>query len=177
MKSPAPITPPALVISAVIIIALFLLTPPAASGGQAPSLLWKAKALESVERMGPLGDALKKVTKKWDSPEAKRLKCEAMVEAAFAIHLSPEFSATVHKTEGTLDFFKLILNGGADGLFDLTYVYEGYTHKATKVMNLPKNWEVIFPTNVKDLGLIVVPGACTIAISFADPFFYQVVEK
>jgi hypothetical protein len=161
----------------VLMVAVFPLSPCLASAAQSPSLLWKAKALESFERLGSLEDALKKVANRWNSSEAKRLRCESMMETAFASHVHPDLAPTVHKTGDGLEFFKVVLNGGENGLFDLTYVYDGNTHRATKVMMLPRGWEVIFPTEAKEIGFLVIPGACTIAVDFSDPFFYRVIEK
>ena len=146
---------------------------------QSPSTLWKARALEAAEKIESLSKKIEKMKgESLNSPEGRKFRCESLMEVAYASHLNPLLESIVHKIEGGIDFFKILLNAGEDsGFFDLTYVYEKDVHKATKLMSIPKQWEVIIPAGKKDIAFVVVPDFCTIAISFSNPFFYHVLDK
>jgi hypothetical protein len=81
--------------------------------------LWKARALEAGEKLQTLQKRLHALRERWNSQEAIEAKCEAMLETAFAMHLTHESIA--HKVlKSGWRAFKIVLNGGEQGLFDLT---------------------------------------------------------
>ncbi len=157
-----------------MVSAFLFLMPLQAAQAQSPSTLWKARAFEATEKLESLSKRLEKMKGNlWNSPEAKKLKCESVMEFAYASQLHPSLASMVHKTEEGIDYFKIILNAG-DNIFDLTYVYKGNTHMATKLMSLPKDWEVIISPKANNIVFIVMPGACSVALNLSNPFFYSV---
>ncbi len=171
--------PPFFGLITLMVSAFLSLMPLQAAHAQSPSTLWKARALEAAEKIESLSKKIEKMKgESLNSPEGRKFRCESLMEVAYASHLNPLLESIVHKIEGGIDFFKILLNAGEDsGFFDLTYVYEKDVHKATKVMSIPKQWEVIIPAGKKDIAFVLVPDFCTIAISFSNPFFYHVLDK
>jgi hypothetical protein len=70
------------------LLAVVLINTPAAS--QSVPQLWKARAFEAGERLRALRSKLEQFRDRWNSHEANYLKCESMLESAFALHLTHE---------------------------------------------------------------------------------------
>ena len=152
----------------------------------AASHLWKARARQA-------GDNLKILSTRIDALEGERavttadeLKCQALLEAAFARHLDEE--AAVHTVlAGGLEVFKIVLNGG-DGSFDLSYFYDatGSTVIAVQVLSVPRSWQltrsVSHPLNRRSILVSVNDGPdatprCVLAFGMNEPFFAYVVRR
>jgi hypothetical protein len=166
------------------LLALVLLSTPAAS--QSVPQLWKARALEAGEKLQALRRKLEQFRDRWNSQEANDLKCESLLESAFALHLTHESIA--HKIlKSDRHAFKIVLNGGDQGLFDLTYMYDppNWTLVSMEILALPRAWEVIHPRELKSAGgvmLLVRDKAdadprCVFGFSQDDPFLAHVVRS
>jgi hypothetical protein len=165
------------------LLGLVLFAAPVNSQLNAPQL-WKAKALEAGEKLQTLQKRLHALRERWNSQQANEAKCEAMLETAFAMHLTHESIA--HKVlRSGWHAFKIILNGGEQGLFDLTYIYDPATWNLTpvEVLSLPHAWELIHPVgDARKLGarLLVVKDSsegeprCVFGFSQEAPFFAHV---
>ena len=143
--------------------------------------LWKARALEAADKLKTLESKIDRLRGSWQSPEANALKCEVMLESAFILHLTEE--AIVHKVlDGGHHGFKIILNGGDQGVFDLMYVYDSRTWQLTaaSMFSLPKAWQLIFfaGTSPEVRGFILLiqgeqaaAPMCSMAFSPDKPFW------
>ena len=106
-----------------------------------------------------------------------------MLETAFALHLTHESIAHKVLNNGR-HAFKIILNGGERGLFDLTYIYDAKTWSITsmEVLSLPRAWEVIHPSEARAMGamfLVVKDNGeaaprCAFVFRQDSPFFAHV---
>lgn len=159
---------------------------PATAQVSAPQL-WKARALEAAEKLETLRSKVLSLQDRWHSQEANETKCEAMLESAFLLHLTHESSA--HKVlENGKHGFKIILNGGDQGLFDLTYFYDPKTWSLTsaRVLLLPQAWELVLPSGeLRGMGgiMLIIQGkeakrlTCTMGFSLTEPFWAHVVRS
>jgi hypothetical protein len=143
--------------------------------------LWKARALEAADKLKTLESKIDRLRESWQSPEANALKCEGMLETAFILHLTEE--AIVHKVQDKgMHGFKIILNGGDQGFFELMYVYDPQTWrlKATTVLSLPKAWQLVFTLAEGGGILLSIRGEratspmCNIGFSLTEPFWAYV---
>jgi hypothetical protein len=164
------------------LLAIALITTPLAAQMAAPQL-WKARALEAGEKLQALSRKLEALRDRWNTREANELKCEIMLESAFALHLTHESIA--HKIlKSGRHAFKIVLNGGDQGLFDLTYIYDPATWSlvSMEVLSLPRAWEVIHPAEARSMGgvLLLVKDKgdgdprCVFGFSQDSPFFAHV---
>jgi len=118
----------------------------------APSIasLWKARALDALDRLQVLQkerDAYEKRGTAVNSPEFRRLTFQAMIELAYAAHLDLKVAPFVHDTKGKdRANFHLLLKpaGGTMGL-DLIYTYVDGKLFGAGILQLPENWKVVFP--------------------------------
>jgi len=143
------------------------------ASAQSISTLWKARGLDAGRELERIQEKLKSISEKdWNSESASRTKCEAMLESAFALHVIEE--KVVRKSEGSNDFYHLILSGGESGAFDIAYVYEKQSREplASRIDRLPKDWHLLFllPGKVQ----VIVPKGCVFQFDLKDPFSPQV---
>jgi len=159
-------------------IVVFLIIPQGALCQTSISTLWKARALESADRLKDLQARLNKVSKSdWNSKAASKLRCEVMLETAYALHVTSE--ETVHKTDNQLDFFHIMLSGGKEaGLFDIMYIYSSKGELlGTRIDMLPKDWQLIFLAPIIGKMQILLPkGSCLFQFNLEDPFANTVLE-
>lgn len=165
------------------LLGLLLAAPPLTAQVNPPQL-WKSRALEATEKLQTLRRKLETLRDRWNTGEANETKCEAMLETAFTMHLTHE--SIVHKVlKSGKHAFKIILNGGEQGLFDLSYIYDPKTWTLTsvEVLSLPRAWELIHPTGeARTVGAILLvvkdtgdsPPRCAFGFSQESPFFAHV---
>lgn len=176
----------ALSVGVVTMLLLLLMASEPATGQVTASHLWKARALEAADNLRGLQKKLDTLRSRWDSEEANETKCEAMLESAYALHITQE--STVHKvTPGGHHAFKIILSGGDKGMFDLTYLYDPGTWRLSsgKILALPRDWELFLPVGeMRELGgaiLVITKEAsvpfCSVAFSLDDPFLAHVIRS
>jgi hypothetical protein len=112
------------------------------------------------------------------------LRCEAMLEAAFARHGDP--ASPVHQVlPGGLQVFKIVLDGGQRGVFDLSYFYgaDGSRLIAAQVLSVPRSWVVAQAAGRTRTLLLATdgdaeqPGGCVVALSLQDPLLSYVVPS
>jgi hypothetical protein len=160
---------------------ILLVAGPVMAQVSAPQL-WKARGLEAHDKIKTFETKIERLSKSWESPEANALKCEGMLEFAFAMHLADE--AMVHKVlKDGRHVFKIVLNGGDQGFFDLSYVYEPQTWRlvAVTVFSLPKDWNLMFPPAGDKGGAMLLDlgdasmTTCLIGFSLSQPFWARVV--
>ena len=155
-----------------VLIATTLLSMVQASAQPSAALMWKARALEAGNTLKVLQGKLAKIPHdQWNSKEAMRVKCEVMLESAYASHIALEDIA--HKTEGDLDFFRLILSGGEErGLFDLVYIYGRGMLLTTRIDLLPRGWKLfLLRSNAVEL---LLPEGCVFHFDLNDPYSAKV---
>lgn len=166
------------------ILSVVMTATPVAAQENAP-LLWKARALEAGEKLEALGQKLETFRERWKTEEANETKCEAMLEAAFVLHLTNE--SMVHKVLARGHVFKIILNGGEQGFFDLSYVYdpEGWRITAMSILSLPREWEAVYPVEARKLNAMLLlvkdkgnaAPRCVFAFSQEAPFLAHVLRS
>jgi hypothetical protein len=171
-----------LLIALIALLSSVLITTPVIAQVGVPQL-WRARALEAGENLQTLGRKLEPIRDRWNTREANELKCEIMLETAFALHLTHESIA--HKVlKNGRHAFKIVLSGGEQGLFDLTYIYDPISWSITsmEILSLPRMWELIYPTEVRSRGgvlLLIKDKAdadprCVLGFSQDMPFFAHV---
>ena len=145
---------------------------------QGIDLLWKARALQALEKMGEFTDNPPK-------PMTTKDKYEMMVETAFTLILAePE---TVIKKSPLTTNYHLIFNIGDRGL-DVLYTYDNESQELISVGidRLPKNWRIAVPSRASQTTLptdyIIASNMADqnepiMVFSTTDPFSIRVVGK
>ena len=107
-----------------------------------------------------------------------------MLESAFMLHITDK--SIVHKVvKGGDHGFKIVLNGGDQGLFDLTYFYNPRNWNLTSaaILSLPHAWELFLPSGeVKNMNAVVLlikakeesTPTCILGFSLSEPFLAHV---
>lgn len=141
----------------------------AAAGAAAPpepsaaSRAWRVRAAQA-------GEFLEDIQKRLDDERpgvAKKAKCEALVEMAFLSHsASSELYGVVHKIDGELEAFHLMLNGGDAGILDLAWIPKGQAWMF-RVDSIPKRWTLLIP---EGRVLVISTGQCSWALDIDSPF-------
>src|SRR5947208_4225627 len=107
------------------------------------SHLWKARAFQAEDHLKTLTPELDAIRGEGASPRAEELKCEAMLEGAFALHRTREHR--VHQVlKSGLHVFKIVLDGGKGGVFDLSYFCDADESRliSIQVLSVPQAWGV-----------------------------------
>ena len=153
----------------------------------AVSQLWKARALEAEDHLKMLAHELDALRGSGESARAEALKCEAMLEGAFALHLTRQ--ARVHQVlKSGVHVFKIVLDGGKHGVFDLSYFYDAGESKliSIQVLSVPQSWGVTRPIDEDPHpGAILVSvndrpdggPRCVLGFSLKEPLFAYVVRS
>jgi hypothetical protein len=143
-----------------------------ASAQSSPSVLWRARAFEASPALQGIQATLKKFSNdKWNTPEVMQLRCEAMLETAFASHVVLEDIA--HKTDGNTDFYHVMLSAGEQrSMFDLVYVYVNGRLVAARIDLLPKGWRLFFVGS--SVVQVLVPEGCVFHFDVQQPFAARV---
>jgi hypothetical protein len=101
-----------------------------------------------------------------------------MLESAYAAHTVPDVVET-----GAGDarrVFKILLDGGEQGLLDVSYYYEAASARPVdaRIVQLPKQWELILRYAAARTPVVVVKqrdehgrSDCSFAFGIRDPFF------
>jgi len=151
------------------------------------SQLWKARASEAGDHLKTLTMELDAIRGNGTSARAEELKCEAMLEAAFVLHLTRE--PLVHQVlRSGLHVFKIVLDGGKRGVFDLSYFYDADESRliSIQVLSVPESWEVTRPIDqAPHPGAILVAvndrpdggPRCVLGFSLKEPPFAYVVRS
>jgi hypothetical protein len=138
------------------------------------AMLWKARALEAGNKLKGLQGQLERIpSAQWTSKSAAFVKCQVMLESAYASHIALE--DIVHKTDQDMEFFHLMLGAGKDnGLFDLVYVYLRDQLVATRIDLLPKGWRLLY-IGGQSVQLLL-PEGCIFHFHLREPFAAQVAQ-
>jgi len=149
---------------------------PSLGAAQSISTIWKARAIEAGKKLELLQAKLKKIPEgQWDSKEAKFARCEAMLESAYALHVAME--DVVHKVDGKVEVFHIVLSGGDEGAFDIAYLYSspGTDLVATRIDKLTRGWQLFFltPGSVQ----VNVPNSCVFNFELNRPFTASVLRN
>jgi hypothetical protein len=151
------------------------------------SQVWKARASQAEDHLKTLVRELDAIGGDAVSARAEALKCEAMLESAFALHLARE--ARVHQVlKSGLHVFKIVLDGGKRGVFDLSYFYDADESKliSVQVLSVPPSWGVTRPIDEAphpDAILVSVNDRpdggprCVLGFSLKEPPFAYVVRS
>lgn len=150
------------------------------------SQLWKARALEAGGNLKTLTTMLQALDGEAHAARVNDLKCEAMLEAAFARHADQP--SVVHKVlDSGMHVFKIVLSGGEQGTFDLSYFYdpEGSKPIAVQVLSLPASWRLTHPGgHGRDQSAILLSihdrldeTRCLLGFRTSDPFLAFVVRS
>jgi hypothetical protein len=139
-------------------------------GFAAPSvaMLWKARALEAI-------DASKRVA---SSEPGSTGRYKLMIEMAFMLHAAgAKQEQVVHQKDKNGEYFHIMLNGDADGMFDLVYVYSpSGVLTATRVDALPRHWSLLWMHQGEFAGafagklVVGTTGSRVICFDLVDPF-------
>lgn len=142
--------------------------------GQNIDLIWKAKALQSLEKV----DSLTKIKK----PNKKQV-FEMGLESAFMNIANPELKNIVVKKQNGILTFHLLLKMETDEVLDIAFQYDIKTENyiGVRVDKLPKGWGIRpdMPGNLEHYMMITnlfdnkTPG---FAFNKKNPFEYQVFE-
>jgi len=144
---------------------------------------WRVRAVQADANLKTLA-GLDTFAAAGGAPRADGLRCEAMLEAAFARHGDP--ASPVHQVlEGGLQVFKIVLDGGERGVFDLSYFYgaDGWRLIAAQVLSVPRSWVVAQPVGRARTLLLATegdadhPNGCVVALSLQDPLRSYVVPS
>jgi hypothetical protein len=151
------------------------------------SHLWKARAFQAEDHLKALAQELDAIRSDGVSARAEALKCEAMLEEAFALHLTRE--GRVHQVlKSGLHVFKIVLDAGKRGVFDLSYFYDAHESKliSIQVLSVPQSWGVTRPIEDAphpDAILVSVNDRpdgrprCVLGFSLKEPPFAYVVRS
>ncbi len=151
------------------------------------SHLWKARAFQAEDHLKTLTPELDAIRGEKASPRAEELKCEAMLEGAFALHRTREHR--VHQVlKSGLHVFKIVLDGGKGGVFDLSYFYDADESRliSIQVLSVPHSWGVTRPIDdAPHPGAILVAvndrpdggPRCVLGFSLKEPPFAYVVRS
>lgn len=136
---------------------------------------WKARAAQADANLKALA-RLDTLAATGNSLRPDALRCEAMLEAAFARHGDP--GSAVHQIlPSGLQVFKIVLDVGERGVLDLSYFYDadGSRLIGAQVLSVPRSWVVTPPAGrtrtfflAADAGADHAPG-CVVAFSLRDP--------
>ncbi|MBL7107046.1 MAG: hypothetical protein ISS77_05520 [Phycisphaerae bacterium] len=129
-------------------------------------LLWKARALQAVEKMEVL-------TKKMEKEDSQTLRYEIMLEFAYANILT--MPDTLIKKDSLVTSYHIFLNYGDDGLFNLLYNYSDETNNLVSVSidHLPKNRRIVMYHDTPNAFFLINPSDMNepmIAFSKTKPF-------
>ena len=151
------------------------------------SQVWKARAFQAGDHLKTLARELDAIRGDGASDRAEGLKCEAMLERALALHLTRE--GRVHQVlKSGLHVFKIVLDGGKRGVFDLSYFYDADESQliSMQVLSVPQSWGVTRPiADAPHPGAILVSvndrpdgrPRCVLGFSLKEPPFAYVVRS
>ena len=135
-------------------------------------LLWKARALQAVER-------IEKFTANPPKPLTKKVKYEIAFEASYAAFLT--YPEMLIKKQPHNTSYHLFFNWGDEEMLDVLYTYDNESQKLISVGidHLPKDARIVIPSKaLKDSYLtdyiyvssINEPNNPSILFSLTDPF-------
>ncbi|SRR5713101_587783 len=115
---------------------------------------WKERARDADQRLRMLKTQIEASPK--GSTKRTRLRHEALLEAAFAAHLSPEMADKVHRFNSSngVEMFALDIYSEKDESLRIEYNYRGTKLVSAVLAHLPKNWSAFFKTGEETLMLI-----------------------
>lgn len=147
-------------------VALFAAYRTAFANSQKVDLLWKARALQAIEKMETLGEKIKK-------EDSQRLRYEILIEFAYSnIIATPEMC--VYRNDAVTTYH-LIMHFGEDGLLDVLYNFDVKSEKLVTVSIdlLPKNRRVVMYSGEESYFYIfnrTDPNEPMIKFSKTNPF-------
>src|SRR5215813_6481439 len=133
------------------------------------SQVWKARAFQAGDHLKTLARELDAIRGDGASDRAEGLKCEAVLESG-------------------LHVFKIVLDGGKRGVFDLSYFYDADESQliSMQVLSVPQSWGVTRPiADAPHPGAILVSvndrpdgrPRCVLGFSLKEPPFAYVVRS
>lgn len=138
------------------------------AAAQAPSTLWKARALDAKDRIAAMPDKATGAT----AAEARRLYWKLMIESAFESHLRAP-SVAHQRTASGEAFHLLIPTKDKTHLFDIVYLYDPKGEPlGLRLDRLPPGWHVMLtPSSAESAAVVVDPGEPQILLMFtlAEP--------
>lgn len=144
-----------------------------ANKSQDIDLLWKARALKSVEN-------IEVMTGKLQKEDSKKLRFEIILEYAYAaLLLNPEI---ISKKTSTVNTYHLLLNYGDDGGLDVLYNYDPIKQKLLSVSidRLPKDRRISMICDMPNIFWVLnyeEPNEPVFVFNRADPFDIMILSK